>query len=277
MRKTFLRRTPRGQAMVELLVAALFFLVPLFIAIVAVGKFIDVQHTTDMAARYATWERTVWYPEGTGFDAINNPNKKSAAEINNELALRVLNDRSGTASVIKATDKSATTLANGIDPMWRDNAGTSYLSKFEDVTAASIQATPAKDILAGPLDTMAKVQVNGFLSFVPPLPTDSFAVVDLSLKNLAKTSESYQRLWQDAPSWAGMDFKASGAILSNTWGANGNAATLGMVKKMVPTAQAAGAFVSIAEAGLLPWDPWQAGRIEVGKIAVDVVPDDRLK
>ena len=45
-------RRQHGQAMSEFLTSALHVLVPLFIAITALGKLLDVQRTADMAARY---------------------------------------------------------------------------------------------------------------------------------------------------------------------------------------------------------------------------------
>lgn len=271
------RVVPCGQATVELLVAAMFILIPLYIAIVAIGKLLDVQHTAEMAARYATWERTVWYEGANNFASLNNPNQKSAAAINNEVAARLLNDRSSNASVIKSSDKIASTLANGIDPMWHDIAGTAYLKDFGDIVTTASSETPKKDVSAKPLSDMAAVSIKGLLGFVPPLPTDNLAVVQVSLKGVAKDSEVYKRLWSDTVGWAGLDFQANGAILSNTWTANGNIGTRSIVTNAVPTAQGLGAIVTAARDGLAPWDPIQPSRIEVGKINVDVVPKDRLK
>jgi hypothetical protein len=267
----------RGQAMVEILVAAMFILIPLYIAIVAVGKLIDVQHTTDMAARYATWERTVWYEGGDDFASLNAPNRKSAGEINNEVVARLLSDRSGTASVIRSSDKTASTLVNGIDPMWHDIAGTAYLANFSEVAVTVGSQTPNNDVSAGPLQTVGKVPVNGSLSFAPPLPTDNLATVQVSLNGVGRDSQVYQRLWSDTAAWTGVDFQANGAILSNTWAANGNGATRSMVARAVPTAQGLGAVIDAAKTGLAPWDAVQPARIETGKINVDVVPQDRLK
>lgn len=68
-----------GQAVAEFLVAAVLLLVPMFLAVAALGKFVDVQHVATMAARYGAWERTVWYDaSGTDFNGINGPNQKSA-------------------------------------------------------------------------------------------------------------------------------------------------------------------------------------------------------
>ena len=270
-------REQSGQAMVEFIVAAVFFLVPLFLAIAALGKFLDVQHSAEMAGRYAAWERTVWYEDaGDTFDAINQSNHKSAAAINNEIGARLLNDHSTGTTVIRDTDKTATAFINGIDPMWRDAGGQRYLDTYAQLATTVASETPAKDIAGTVLGTLGKISVKGLVGFVPPVPTNNLAVAEVKLADVAKKSESYQRLWNDAPAWAGLEFKATGAILSNTWGANSSVGTRAMVKETVPTAGALGAVVTAAQAGILPWDPTIPPRIEVGKIAVDVVPDDRL-
>jgi hypothetical protein len=50
-----------------------------------------------------------------------------------------------------------------------------------------------------------------------------------------------------------------------------------MVARSVPTAQGLGAVVRAAKAGIEPWDAVAASGIDVGRIDVDVVPDDRLR
>ena len=60
-------------------------------------------------------------------------------------------------------------------------------------------------------------------------------------------------------------------------GANGSSGTRDMVARSVPTAQELGAVVRAAKAGIEPWDAVAASGIDVGRINVDVVPDDRLR
>lgn len=272
-----LKRRCHGQAMVETLVAAMFFLVPLFLAVAALGKFIDVQHSADMGARYAAWERTVWYESGGTFASINKPNQKSGSAINGELAARVLNDRSSATSIVKDNDKNVTTLVNGLDPMWRDMAGKAFLEQYNHLSVAQSSEVPAKDLPGAILSKLAAVKVGSLLSFVPPLPNNTLAVADVSFKKVGATSEVYQRLWPLAPAWAGLDFTATGAVLSNTWASNGAAGSHGMVEPMVPTAQGLGAAITAARVGIGTWDPAAVIGLEVGKISVDEVPEDRLK
>lgn len=279
------RRCPaqHGQAMVEFIVAALFFLVPLFLAIVVLGKFSDVQHTTQMAGRYGAWERTVWYDDsGTPFDTINSSNQKSATEIGREIGVRVINDRSKANSVIADTDRAATTFANGIDPMWHDNANTAYLSRYEQQQSSVQRTTLSADVTGAAVSALGTLSIPGVTgSLAPPVPRDTFAVARVDFREVAKDSRAYQVLWPRTSvwneQWNGVDFGATSAILSNTWYANGSQATTEMVQASVPFAQAAPrAAADAVLLGLKAWDAksWDA---EFGKVAPDVVPGDRLR
>lgn len=279
-------RVQHGQAMVEFLVAALFFLVPLFLAMSAIGKLIDVQHTANMAARYAAWERTVWYEDGgtsPDFKSFNNPNQKTTGEIRNEIALRLLNDHSSGVTVIKNTDKSATSFSNGLDPMWHDPSNTAYLDDYAQLSLSINNEKPKNDIAGGALVILKKVEdllpAPVKISILPPLPLDTLAVAHITLGKVAKSSITYQRLWSDLP-WLGLDFESTAAILSNTWSANSAQGTTAMVKQSVPSARGPlNLALEAAKIGILPWDPIavSGGRLDVGKIAVDEVPPDRLK
>lgn len=65
MKKISLKRKYSGQAMTETVIAMSFVLIPLFLLIPLLGKYIDIQHTTIQAARYEAWEYTVWYRKNT--------------------------------------------------------------------------------------------------------------------------------------------------------------------------------------------------------------------
>lgn len=276
-------RRARGQALVEFVVVSLFFLLPLFLAIVALAKFSDVQHTTQMAARYSAWERTVWYDDsGTRFDAINGANQKSATEIAHEVGVRIVNDHSQAASVIKNGDRGAASFANGIDPMWRDNGGVAYMRRYEQESHALERTSLSSDVTSAAVHALAVLSIPGVTgSMAPPVPNDTFAVATVGFHDIAKDSTSYQRLWPSdgvwAGPWNGLDFNATGAILSNTWSANGSGATRAMVAETVPMAQGLGKVAG--EAVVLGMRPWvlTAPEAELGKVAPDVVPGDRLR
>lgn len=61
--------TQQGQAMTEFFVVVVMLVIPLFIVLRIVAGMLSQQQKMDVAARYAAWERTVWYqsaPEGPG-------------------------------------------------------------------------------------------------------------------------------------------------------------------------------------------------------------------
>ena len=56
----------RGQAMAEFVVSVAFVFLPLFVLVPPLGKLADIQHENQLAARYVTWERTVWFDNLSG-------------------------------------------------------------------------------------------------------------------------------------------------------------------------------------------------------------------
>lgn len=282
--KTPFRRRQHGQAIVEFVIAATFFLVPLFLALVVMGKFSDVQHTTSMAARYGAWERTVWYDDdGTRFSNYNASNHKTATQISNEIAVRVINDRSKNTNIFKDTDKSATTFVNGIDPLWRDNANVAYLRQFDQQATGVTKETPTTDVVGGVVGFIAALPLPSAITgtIMPPVPNDTLAISRVALNGVGRDSAAYQRLWPKSTvwvaDWTGLDFGATGAILSNTWAANGSDSTKKMVEESVPMAKGLGDVAGTAvSVGMRLWDPL-AGSPDWGKINPDVVPADRLR
>jgi Flp pilus assembly protein TadG len=273
----------RGAAMVEFVVIAIFVLVPMYLAVQAIGKVADVRSTTNSAARYSAWERTVWGEDtASDFYKHNKPNQKTAAQIHNEMLVRVLNDRSA-AFKYKNTDKAATTFANGIDPMWQDDAGTDFLDDPAKVVMTASFATPSKDLLGaaiGLINAISVPKVTGTLA--PPVPTKTMAVATVNFNKVGEKSEVYKRLWNKSSGlptdWEGLDFTATGAVMSNTWASNASSGTKDMVSSSVPTASGLGTAVEVAtKAVMAAWDTTEFPRLDLGRVAVDVTPPDRLK
>jgi Flp pilus assembly protein TadG len=274
----------RGAAMVEFIVGAVFVLVPMYLGVQALGKFADVQHTANAAARYAAWEKTVWFEDTTSrFQTHNAPNQKSAAQIRDEIMVRVVNDKRAGLKYADA-DKSATTFTNGIDPMWQDAAGVDYLKDAPNLKLASSWESPSKDLLGGAISLLNAIPLPA--SFVgtvaPPVPTNTLAVSTFKLDKIGENSGSYKRLWSKAQGlpddWLGLDFEGRSAILSNSWVANASGGTHEMVSDSVPTARGLGAALEVAiKSTMVAWDATLFPRVDIGKVAPDVVPDDRLK
>ncbi len=56
--------------MVEFIAMSAALLVPLFVIVPLLGKFADLNFQTQMAGRYVTWERTVWFQDGGPNDNV---------------------------------------------------------------------------------------------------------------------------------------------------------------------------------------------------------------
>jgi Flp pilus assembly protein TadG len=277
-------RRQTGAAMIEFIVGAIFVLVPLYLAVQALGKFADVQHTANAAARYAAWEKTAWFEDkATRFYTHNAPNQKTAAQIRNETMVRVLNDRRSSLKYSN-TDKGATTFANGIDPLWHDAADVDYIKDPAKLTQTSNWASPSKDLLGAAIGLIGAIPLPASVvgTVVPPVPTNTLASSTVQLQKVGGDSASYKRLWSKTfglpEDWVGLDFDGRSAILSNSWGSNAVSGTKEMVRDSVPTARGLGtALEAAAWVSAGPWDPSIPIRLDMGKVAPDVVPPDRLK
>lgn len=96
-------------------------LVPVFLAIPLLGKYMDIHHSAIQGTRYLAWERTVWTPE-----------KKSGAQLENEMRNRVFG---GPAIPIRAGDGNAAPAR--YNPLWSDTAGHPMLAKYGDVSGGT--------------------------------------------------------------------------------------------------------------------------------------------
>lgn len=108
------RRRSGGQSMTEFVIAAAFVLMPLFIFVPMLGKYIDFKHAAILNARYQAWEYTVWYEDIGERDILDNFNtgdatfripEKSAALTRDEGRIRTMR----TVGSVEAATRSAST------------------------------------------------------------------------------------------------------------------------------------------------------------------------
>lgn len=102
--------------MTEFLVACLV-LIPLFLAIPLLGKYMDIRHSAIQGSRYLAWERTVWTPE-----------RKDNMTLQSELRQRLFTTP-GTA--LRVQDGKA--LPDHFNPLWKDIGGRPMLANYNDV------------------------------------------------------------------------------------------------------------------------------------------------
>lgn len=143
-----------GQAMTEFVIAATFVLVPLFVFVPMLAKYIDFKHASIQAARYQAWEYTVWYNDLDERDITENFNSghagfrmplKAADVTRHESQVRIMGQvgtepaattgSSGTDAILDLTDedKEGDYVPN---PLWRDRTGLPFFDGTLEVNAA---------------------------------------------------------------------------------------------------------------------------------------------
>ncbi len=189
MRKLTLHiRSQSGQAITEFNVTAAFLLVPLFIMIPLLGKYIDMKHSSVQAARYMAWERTVWFEDKTKPQNTSTAQVKSQNQLVKETQQRIFsgvtedslaggdlnilwNDRGN--SIIKSSDDIEVSFLNGgnEDVLQMDdddnpaNDKQSYSYKFIELASEGIGITANA---MGELLSSAIRAFNGVVNLVAP-------------------------------------------------------------------------------------------------------------
>jgi len=140
-----------GQAMTEMVIAASFVLVPLFLLIPWLGKYIDLQHSAIQAARYEAWEYTVWYndvateaPAGAvdqNGSQIAMP-EKSIAELQAEARQRFFS-REAFSSVQDERDfiNEGNWDITDANPLWQDHLGNSLLANTVTIGDSVVESS----------------------------------------------------------------------------------------------------------------------------------------
>ncbi len=118
----------QGQAIAEFNVTAAFLLVPLFILIPLMGKYIDMKHSSVEAARYMAWERTVWFekaPKYTSTAAV-----KSTFILEKETISRVFGN---TDRLVSRSDSGGLGVGE-VNMLWKDHGGRQLVS-YDSISA----------------------------------------------------------------------------------------------------------------------------------------------
>lgn len=250
----------RGQAMTEFVVSAAFVLVPLFIIIPIIGKYIDVKHATVQAARYEAWEYTANYSnlnqEPSGFTAIGNSRKpvKPLAQVQRESRKRFF---SRGDLPIDSIEDAAGFDENQINPLWRyqdvDRTPLYNVQALDTVSRMRHDGTPDR---TGVLTNLFRVIQMVFGAMADVLNAISSAVGGGPIGFDAIHVEGYYKATVAAPvaeppryrafslnntatlfiDERDLVMQADAGVLSRGWSAGGVAHTQAQARGMVPTA-----------------------------------------
>lgn len=270
----------RGQAMVELLIAGGLVLIPLFLAIPLLGKYLDLRATAVQTSRYAAWERTVWY----GGDAATSmgwfgltqkwlANEKTDDQIRRELGARQLSE---TSTAFSNTDRASSSFNGGSKALWQDRQSKTMLADYSAIQN-KVDNGPAPGTLNVILDPIAN-----FAATLGPF------VLETNGKYAAKVSMNVRDIDYDhfllKDSTA--QFSETTVLLANGWSANGpddpkKTSVKQQVRGLVPTSlldvQFEGVNITDFILGAISLILPEASKLEPGKIVPDEVPADRTK
>ena len=140
-----------GQAMAEMAIASAFLLVPIFLIIPLLGKYIDIKANSLQAARYAAFEGTI-FASGTLRGA--NVATLTGTSLKNAIATRFFGQSPDTLT--NQQDQSA----SGYTPknLLVDQAGKALLPSYNNITESSSNGAPS--FVADPEDSGLKVSLG---------------------------------------------------------------------------------------------------------------------
>ncbi len=265
----------RGQAMTEFTIAAACVLVPLFLMLPFLGKFMDMKATSIQAARYAAWERTVWY----GSDQWES-GQKTDQQIKNEVVQRFFNDTADKA----LTSSDLNSPAGSPKALWTDHAGATILGNTNSTSAVS--STP------GTINTYLAIFRNGVNLVGAVLDTkfklDTSSLYTSTVTLTAAKTDAMALAWNGDVLKGGNvgltapTFTERNVLVANGWSANGPA----FVKKQTeglavfnvfnrpPVSNVIGTVQKVVGIFVEELD---SSSLKVGvEIKPDLVPPDRL-
>lgn len=142
MTRTLRRPREAGQAMTEFVIAATFVLLPLFVFVPMLAKYIDFKHAAIQAARYQAWEYTVWYNSLDDHDIVDNFNtghagfrmpRKDVATTQAESRNRIMGPIGNTPgddltdiTTIAPISEADQTRSYVPNPLWKDRRGLAF-------------------------------------------------------------------------------------------------------------------------------------------------------
>lgn len=259
--------------MTEFVVVAVLVLLPLYILIPVLGKYIDMKGAAIQGARYIAFERTVYF--GGNTSSVKWPGAdKTDAELENEMRMRVMTS----GSPIRSTDKDAGTWSTtGFRDNWKNRDGSRMLANYDSVKRAGGSQEDAPGIVNMGLGALVKVAdaIGSFTLEMKGLHSASVSITPSTLPiNMSWDGDPAKQFNPSA-----LTFIDHVAVLGNAWSTPGNGHVKKQTQGLTPTSvldspgvKDAFTAVRIAMAPAAP----EILFLELGKIEPDVVPPDRL-
>jgi hypothetical protein len=261
--------------MTEFIISASFFLIPLFLALSMIAKYIDIKQANIQAARYQAWEYTVWFANDTerginyssgkidnggevmsGFNAFDLP-VKTTTKTRKESKQRFYSNpgNEDTTTDITATDGITGWKAANANPLWTDHKGKALYSGQDgnNFKLTSSTETPTIPVIGDVINILLKGiglifgVVGDLMSLVGSdvkfnaITTEGYAVADESMSVAIPanyrfmTDANTSNLMKLDGTPANFNFISKAAVLSDGWNTGGKEHTYNQVGGMVPT------------------------------------------
>ena len=227
-------RRPKGQAIAEFIIACAFLLVPLFLITTLLVKYVDMGVATQEAARYAAFQRTVFFPSSDLRGATVAT--ETSQQIENSMRQIYFGDD------YAVNDQQTQGLVGFVAlPLWKDfsnqqmvAAQSGHLNALTD-SASGLPQDVATGAVFGSIHSLGSLvganlgfdlDYNGLMaahvSLAPANPSGP-----IGFRNLATPSTLFQQL--------GLVFNAQDTVLADGWSAADPGNVKHQVDGMVPT------------------------------------------
>lgn len=193
-----------GQSLVETAIVGAFVLVPLFIITPLLGKYINMQDSTLLAARNAAFERTVWSRHGQrNGEAVAQESNSAIVEKN---VVRFFGQQN---TALSSTAVGAGQYTPRV--LWSDQAGQPLLPKYSDITVSLSQGSnsgTANEVLNKTLSGIGALTTGGG-------PSLDYRGLFTALVQASPVNVSFPKPFNAL----NLTFSAQDTLLANGWSA----------------------------------------------------------
>ena len=258
--------------MAEFVIVAVLVLVPLYLLIPVLGKYIDIKSAAVVGARYAAWERTVFYAGPAA--SVDWPGvEKTDAEIRNEVRQRIFSR----GPTIASGDKAAISWGGGgYRASWANRDSSGMLPDYNAVAQAT-QNDDSPGIANDVLNLIVTV-ADALGPFT--LETKGLYSAEVAVSaNTLPINFSFDGQVSKAFNPGKLTFSDRSVVLANGWSAKGSDHVKSQTQGLTPTGvfqtPVGKVILKLVQAvvGIAMPEIWL---LELGKIEPDVVPEDRV-
>jgi hypothetical protein len=259
-----LAQRQKGQSLTEFVIVCII-LVPLFVLVPLLGKYIDMNHATIKASRYVAWERAV----GRGDGENSAPN---LGEVARETRRRYFSNET---LAIKTRDGSEDGSAADKNPLWVHGQNKPLLKSFDDVKVGLVE---------GVVPPISQEPISAALisRFARNFNLRSTGVFTATVQADVGKGDAQNSGFQNLRSAIPLTFNARTAIIGDVWAARDKSQVATNVRggkfitnSNVPQSPIVNDITATALLGLYLFEP-AVRNFQVQRVVPDIVPANRL-